>query len=293
MPRECGAAGPVHEHMVLDGALWSVLTILRRPFHEAVRIGMDSDSTEADAFRRWATTTFTGTSCFMHRFHNGCKRGLVSHFEDPGIMRSMWICLESLRNSMWGLVENVGGWISSCMAEDTSSEPVNVEGLWQLLGLEGHWFFLLVQMRLRLKGGQLFVASVFFHHPNVTEIVTTVLLKVWAFRRWSDGRILTCGGSCSTLAVSAVFGLVRYVKFSVDSKLVSPYYVNGFVKRFSGDALKLVSISALSSFPCDAVLALSLKDDRILMQLRSVDLALEQNLSNVENISIDILAIIG
>ena len=75
------------------------------------------------------------------------------------MMRSMWICLESLRNSMWELVESVGAWVRTCVAEDPDDGHLNYKGLWQLLGFTDHWLELLVQTRLRFRAGKLLVET--------------------------------------------------------------------------------------------------------------------------------------
>ena len=102
------------------------------------------------------------------------------------------------------------------------------------------------------------------------------------------------GGSFRTLVAAASLGLCEYVTYLVDGGRCSKYYLGGVLQHFKGDdVLRLIGISALSSFPCDVALTLTMEDDRLHMRLPSIDDALENGLLKVENIDLCILESIG
>lgn len=68
---------------------------------------------EGDAHRRWLLTWVSTVGCFAHDIHGGLKWSLLTYTSDKDCMRSMFICIESLRNSFNLLVAHVGGWRES------------------------------------------------------------------------------------------------------------------------------------------------------------------------------------
>jgi hypothetical protein len=286
-PRSMGHVGLLHCHHIWDRAVMTACTRHHHRLflaHEDVAVRTLSPS---EGFRMWCMTFFTSVGCFLHDLHNGFKKGLCSYVNDPVTMRSMWICIESAKNSFALVSLHMCDWIT----ERLIFEPWNVAGLrdmWQMLGFKDHWLELLVDMEVRFADGQLRVSPRYKDDPELPQLLTMVLAKAWSFRKWTDSRWVSMGRSCRTVLSCALLGLRDLVRFLVDVKKVSRYHIGGLMDHMTDSVLEMVVVTSASSFGIDAVLHLVMGDDRVPKHLAAIDGLLLDNFRFTAGISWDV-----
>ena len=165
--------------------------------------------------------------------------------------------VESLRNSYGQLLQYLGDWVARSLqfVPDENLPPVEDRTiLWTALGLDPSLVEVLAcQLRLQWKGGWLQLAASCLNLPDVMETISSALLGVWHFMRFSDSRWITVGCSRRTLVASLLTGLESLVAFIREDSASSDYHIAGFA-RLSPDMKKFCAAASLASFVTDACL---------------------------------------
>lgn len=269
-PRVLGHTGLLHQHHVWDRAIKSAC---ERHHHQYVLACEDlqaSRMSEGQAYRLWCITFFTAVGCFLHDIHNGFKKGVAAFIENPKTMRSMWICMESARSSFNVLALFLGEWIAARLTFEPW-DNMHARELWELLGFKDHWVDLLVDLELRFSRGRLRVSPRYANEERLPGIITTVMMKAWSFKTWTDSRWVSMGASSRTLLASAILGLEDLVQFILASRRASSYNIGGLAGHLSKEVLQMIGTVATSSFCMDSVLLRIMSDDRVPKQLPEID----------------------
>lgn len=290
-PRELLHVGVCHTHHVWDRALKTACERLHHQFTLAVEDRQAFEQTEGETYRLWCLTFFTAVGCFMHDAHNGFKKGVCFYLTDAAAMRSMWICLESARSSFGLLMLYVGSWVTSRLTYEAWDFPCARE-MWSLLGFKDRWVDLLVDLEIRFTDSRLRVSPRFIGNERLPELITAVMLKAWTFKRWSDSRWLTVGGSCRTMLASQLLGLSDLVRFIIGSG-ASRYHIGGFADHLSDTVMQMVGTICTSSTCMDAVLLIVMADDRVPRQLPKIDQTIRDKLDHTAGIHEDIWRVIS
>ena len=140
--------------------------------------------------------------------------------------------------------------------------------LWQLLGVEGNWLDLCVQLKPRFRDGKLHVSC---PGPwSLEYLVTTMaglLITLFRFVKFTHSRWLTVGLTCRYLLRSLLVGLEAIVEAVIqDPRIKSKGYIRG-ARRLRGNRRDFVVQAALASSVTDAPLRMLLADDRLAKQV--------------------------
>lgn len=131
LPRELGHQNTNVLSHCYDGALQS--SLFRRPQQLCEALWEQSrDCT--DVGQHWLNRLLTwvvGVVCVNHSVHNGLKWSVLSWTNNNNCMRSVFITIESLRNSYSLLVRWVGPWIASVVAYEDWDHP-DIGEIWRV-----------------------------------------------------------------------------------------------------------------------------------------------------------------
>lgn len=288
LPRECGHTGLVVHHYVYDRAVSSAMWRHHRQLLEARRLHeemtMDIGQARLSSLLSWATCS----SCVNHDAHNSLKWGVLSFYDSKDTLRSLFICIESLRQSYDELVAHAPGWISRSLRYEAMQTPETWRLLWVMLGFASDWVEQLVDLELRYESGVLKVHPRWQHHPDLPDMVMNVMLHIWQWRRFSDSRWISLGGSCRSLLGSLLVGLKDFVGEVLQQPGVSTFYLKGF-NFLDQDASSLCALVAVSSFVSDSVLGELMVDDRLPKIYDQLMEELKTEVSYVHNLPFDVL----
>ena len=120
--------------------------------------------------------------------------------------------------------------------------------------------------QLQWKGGRLQVAASCMNLPDVMETISSTLLGVWHFKRFSDSRWITVGCSRRALVDSLLTGLESLVAFIREDSASSDYHIAGFARLGPG-MKKFCAAASLASYVTDAFLSEMTDDPRLPMRL--------------------------
>ena len=187
LPIEIGHMGGNVNGFVLDGALKSAFEKRNNQLVRALEMGLEEKMGEGQAFLLACLSLWVYITCFSHITHTAFKRSVSDYISNAAIMRSAWICFESLRNSGGVLTRHFRPWYAEVLAFADSDSGVCME-TWALVGLAGIWLHLAVTLRLRWKDGRLWEAARFEGSPHLCSVVEMLCVHIWTFKTWSESR---------------------------------------------------------------------------------------------------------
>jgi len=284
LPREMNHTGGVSHFFVLDGALKSGMRKRILQLRGASEALQEDDVGAAASFRQRCTSLWFFVLCFAHVCHNAFKNSILEMINNKEIMRSAWISFESLKNSMHKMVLELGAWLPTVLEfEDWDLDVSAQMDIWTTMGLTGKWLELALALGIRFTHDKLLVSERWRDVPGLPQKVTSLLIKVWKFDTWTDVRWKTLCTSAATLLAGSLLGLRELVAFIVKRKK-GTWHIKGFNTHCKPQVLRMLAITATSSFASDAVLAILLKDDRLPRQIAKIDAAIEEGVAKTENI---------
>jgi hypothetical protein len=268
--RERGHRGIAVQHYTFDRAAFSALQKLfkQRHLQMAPSFGGAADGTSSVLLNLQEWTVSTG--CALHDSHNALKWALHQQFCNPDLMKGLYIVVESIRNSYGQLLSYLGNWIVRSLQFVPDENLPPAEGrtvLWTALGLDPTLVEVLAcQLRLQWKGGRLQVAASCLGLPDVIETLSSALLGVWHFKKFSDSRWITVGCSCRTVIASLLTGLESLIAFIREDPASSDWHIAGFA-RLCPAMKKFCAAASLASYVTDAFLSEMMDNPRLPMRL--------------------------
>ena len=260
--RECGHKGVAVSHYAFDRAVYSGLArkLFQRhqKYHNELRRTQPEEAEVLGLLDWWVATP-----CCNHDVHNALKWSLSKHIDGADGINDLYVAIESLRNSF----DLLHGFLKTFIQEalEPTAAPYDVGAVsrfWTLLGVAPDIVDLLTELNLHWSGGRLFVSKASMEHPDAIERVSTAMLHVFRFRKFTAGRWLTVGESCRTLTAALCVGLDGLVHLARKNPKTSEFYIHGF-GRFTGQVRKYCVVAGVSSYVADAFLSHLLEDDRL------------------------------
>ena len=124
-------------------------------------------------------------------------------------MTSLFVVVESLRNSYGQIVSNLNSWLRSVLSFEDWQLPQKAE-VWIVLGVEPEVAERMATMQLRFEGGRVKVAASLEGDDNVVDSVATIFMHVLRLRKYSDSRWVSLGQSCRTLLCWRLWGFLLW-----------------------------------------------------------------------------------
>ena len=290
---ELGHTGISIQHGVFDRAVFSVM---KRQFEQygevrtSERAATMEDPVQAQLLPllQW----HVATSCGLHDGHNALKWAIHSEM-NPDVLKEVYISLESARNSYSLSVEHMGAWLLDVISfrEDTHNVD-HLKQFWALMCLDAEVVEVLCDLQLLYRDGRLFISERHRVSLNLIEQVSTVLMHVWAFRRFSESRWLTVGCCNRTLAASEQLGLQSLVAFIRKRPHASDYYIGG-LSRLSQAGQKFVTIASTASFVADAFIVEVADDDRVPLRRQHLVDTMEEEMDMLASIPLEVWSIMA
>ena len=180
-------------------------------------------------------------------------------------MRTAYIGLESLRNSLDLISKHVATWAVSNIR---FVEHMDVDWqttqrkLWDLLDVHPDTASDLIDLQLRFEGGALLVSDkLLTDQPDFMSLVVASLLNVWRFSKWTESRWLTVGASARALVAGVLTGISDLVAFILASGS-SDWYIKGYLK-LGQEHLQFMVEASLSSRVAECFQQELMEDSRV------------------------------
>jgi len=97
----------------------------------------------------------------------------------------------------------------------------------------------------------------------IVHRVVFILLSLWRFKQYSEGRWVSSGDSCRSLVAGMLTGLPSLIAEVIEDEAESNFHINGFT-RLQEEMKQFVVIVAFASYPSDTALRLLLGNGRFL-----------------------------
>ena len=158
-------------------------------------------------------------------------------------MKDLHICVENLRNSFSMLHGALYSFlVAHVHFEDSGIDNHHLYLLWVTLGLDTGTAEELSALGLIWRHEKRYVSPHVFDDPAELSRITSCVISVWRFKKFTDSRWCTLAESCRSLVASLLLGLSTLVNSLLHSEVVSHYYLGGF-QRLSQEACKRSWIS--------------------------------------------------
>ena len=149
-----GHTGILISHGCWDRAIMSSCSRLCLQRNAAYALHQRFTQCEADANVRWLRHWNTSAGCSAHDFSNALRWANLADFGSRGMMRDMWIIIESLRISLGQLIRAVPRWLARCLVfDDFVGGAPALADTWRVLGLNDKWCEEFARLHLRYKSG--------------------------------------------------------------------------------------------------------------------------------------------
>jgi len=161
----------------------------------------------------------------------------------------------------------MGQWVADRMR--FLDQPVprdDLQSLWTALGVDSEWVGTLADLGLIWREGRLEASAAHVSNPELLDIVSGALLRLWGFTPFSDSRWVTVGRSCRTLTMGLLTGVVDLARTLLKHQAVSMHRLGG-VNKLTSNATEFVTMAALGAYPSDAILTELLEDGRAVSRL--------------------------
>lgn len=261
-PRDFGANGIVISFGCWDRAVCSSMSKLYDAYQERC-LALASAAVDSGARRLLELTTWTLTgACKAHDAHRALRWALSTWIDDADTVKSAFLVIEALRNSYSMLVEHLPLWIAKTLRFSDWSMNKQYE-FWTLLGVLPDTIDLLMYLQLRWEVDGLHVAARFEGDPNILHLVSTALLALWRYDKWSASRWVSIGPGCRALVASMATGLRDLVSFARKQPHTSEFFIHNFGRIDSDPGLRrFVCVAGISAWVADSALVLVMDDDR-------------------------------
>ena len=271
--KDLGHASISVSHYGFDRAMYSALSrkLLQRHvlYHETRRAVDATGIAYMSELLDWPTAT----ACCNHDVQNALKWSLQKYVDGPDGISDIYIAIESLRNGFSLLHAHLRSFVHARLDFDDAEFSVD-EGVtfWNALGVDPAVANELAELNVRWSGDRLLVCAAARSSDGLIERVSTLMLALFRFQKFSDSRWCTLGAACRSLTAALCVGLRGLVAAVRADPLSSDYHIHGF-ERLSMQSTRYVVIAGVSMHVADSFLVDLLEDDRVARRadaLRSV-----------------------
>ena len=285
--RQMGHGGIAVQHYAFDRAMHSAL-VRRFKQHHALAAsrtgGPMAGATGAHrlfhpAYLEWVADT----TCVNHVVHNALKWGLFQWLTDEGLMKIVFVVIESIRQGHSFLEAELNRWlvrVVKWVEEEELMDPMEAAAFWCALGVEPKWADHLVDLGLVWRGDRLLVNIKHRFRPESWVDIINCVRHSFKFTKFSDSRWCTLGRSCRQVIHAQLLGLSSLMRAVLADPSNSEYLVSGF-RQLSPAVQFFISVAAFASWPSEGLLAELLEDDRLCLHSQSYQGRLQHEMSSI------------
>ena len=272
--RQLGHAGIAVQHYSFDRAMHTPLVRRWKQHHALLAsagegtVGAGESSLPFDPpLLEW----LVDTACVNHDVHNALKWGMLEWISDEGLMSTVYIVIESIRNGFSLIEAELGSWLARVVQwvdDEDLLDPLEAAALWAAVGLEPRWVDHLVDLGVLWVGGKLAVRRRHQERPGVWEDLLNCIRYSLHFKAFSDSRWCTVGRSCRQVVFAQLLGLNSLVHSVLQDPASSNYLIGGF-RQMTVAVQKFIVLASFASWPSEGLLAELMEDDRLCLHYRS------------------------
>ena len=273
-PRKLGHSGILAFHVSFDRAKFEKHFRLWRQKITKMLLEADQLPDDMTNERAYLLTWCVGTACAIHDAHNSLKWAVLVLFNDKQLLKECWQAFASLCSCSRQIRDYLPRWLGmhfALVGEADCPGVAELTALWSTLGVKEHVLDEIVALRLHFRDGCMWAADSADESGEDSAInrASFVVMSVWTFRRFTEGRVLSSGKVCRSNLGSALLGLDAMVGTMLADKREGQYYLKGY-EKMNEDVRKFVAVVGMASFPSDACLRELLKDGRVGLRVEEI-----------------------
>jgi len=184
-PRELGHTGLAVSSHKFDGALQQTLKRLFRKWQQVYDDDQEEKLGRTKAYRLWIRNWYESETCAAHFLNGGLKWALMPYIDDPEVLKSAFIVMESCCNGHNLIQEFIGRWILAVMTFTSTAWPEARE-FYSTWSLKEETLETAVDLEVRFQDGKLLVSEKHRERLGLIDLLVVFLLKVWMFARWLE-----------------------------------------------------------------------------------------------------------
>lgn len=262
--RQLGHRGGVVQHYCWDRCGFTALRRRTLQFHTLLREQWSLEE-GLDSTVLWLLEWIICTPCAVHDSHNAFKWAMKEQFDNPDLLRTVFIGSCSVRNSMDVIMAYLAEWAAASVQESPPLDEVarqDLRVLWTTLGVDDEVVHVLTNtLELRLDGAKVLVRQG-GNFQDTLNIVVCALMAVWRVTKFTESRWLSIGKSSRALVASRLTGLKLLLEYASKKPSVSAYYTGGFFRMQAEEWLFLVQTAVVARVP-ETVQEGLLRDSRV------------------------------
>jgi len=228
--RQMGHAGCVVEHYVWDRFGIQALERKTRQWHASQELPMLPPHVTVDVAR--LTEFVVVTPCALHDAQNAFRWALMGTCSDAELLRDVYVAIESLRNSADVISSHVAGWVTKSLRLHPDRGDTWVDqrrALWNALGIDMETAETLASdLQLCWLDGALCAREGAGGDADLCETISTCLMSIWRFHKFTESRWLTVGTSARTVVAALLTGIESLVRAIEKDPTCSKFYIRGF-----------------------------------------------------------------
>ena len=145
----------------------------------------------------------------------------------PCTDKDLYLVIESVRNCYDAIASCLNIYFLTIDYRDSGVSEAERCRFWELFGITGELLIVIVMIDLRIETGRVVVAAGLKGRPGILDILRSVYLSVFRFRKFSTTRwVCVCRSTC-TLAASVELGLLQIADIVKERGDDHGYYING------------------------------------------------------------------
>jgi hypothetical protein len=214
----------------------------------------------------WLYEWIVSVGCALHDTQSAFRWSLPHRFADADLLKDIWISMASVRQSYDAILRYLSDWIVTALSftdKWADDEFATWKLLWETLRLDEETVNILMYLQLRFCDGRLLVSVGCRGDADLVQAISTIILVVWKFRRYTDSRWLSLGYSSTNLVAGEFLGLTAMLSFALTDCHVSGFFLNGFFRLARDDCWTFVVEACIVSHIPDCVLRMLMKDNRV------------------------------
>ena len=243
----------------------------------------------------WCTHAY----CACHDAHNGLKWASMTYFENSRVLSDVYVSVGAFRTCYVECTSHLRTWLQKStmiLPDERLPSPALLTEIWTNLSVPGDVVRVLAnKFRLVWQDSRLCVCRSALDSDTSDDFLdelSTALLSLWRFEKFTTSRWCTIGKSCRSVLAGLLSGFPSLIASMRSSAVVSEYYLTGS-DRLSLEARRMVAVLALSSYVPESFLLSVLHDARVPSRLQELRETLCSEISFLECVSQSVWKMLG
>lgn len=218
----------------------------------------------------WLLDWIIDTGCSAHDIHNGSRWSLYFLVVSPNLLKDLHIIIQSLRQSFDLILRFIRPFLDKHLGfRSERSDAQEAHRFWLCLVVGSDVGDLLIELDVLVQGNTIYVHEPHRQSPKLMEQLTSCLLYIFKWEQYTESRWLTITSSPRSLCASMAVGIHLLVGMVMGDDSLSKYYIGGFA-RMTPEIAHYVTVASIAGWPCEALMAEVLTDDRLLRRSESL-----------------------